>query len=118
MKGLLLLFAAFGLSVYGKAVVKYKDVVYTGCSNHTLKVDRYIGIPYARPPVGKLRLQSPLPIAMREGCVDASHPTSSKCYGIENYLLRPGSEDCLTLDIIRPTGRIHRMLPVYVFLHG
>ncbi|KAG9231565.1 putative lipase 1 [Amylocarpus encephaloides] len=53
------------------------------------------------------------------GTVDTSKPTSNKCFGIENNLLCTCSEDCLALDIIRPSTATNKShLPVFVFLHG
>lgn len=59
--------------------------------------DRWLGIPYARPPVGSLRFEAPVPISQpAEGIQDAlqfSHacpqpPTTA-----------PISEDCLYLNV-------------------
>lgn len=83
-------------------------------------IDAFIGIPYAQPPVGTLRLQPPLPIADNLGDLDVSKPTSNRCYELKTGApsLSAGSEDCLTLDIIRPSQRNGVKLPVYVFIHG
>jgi carboxylesterase type B len=118
MKQSLLLFTALSLTVYGRTFVGINKVLYVGAQDADLCVDKFVGVPYAQPPVGKLRLQPPQPLKITTGTVDASSPTSAKCYGIENYLLRAGSEDCLTLDIVRPTAKFDHLLPVYVFIHG
>lgn len=119
MKASLLVFVAFASSIYGRiARTSYKDAVYLGQIDDARNVVKYIGIPYAQPPVGKLRLQPPRPLVSTARTADASKDTSNKCYGIENHLLRIGSEDCLALDIVRPNGDFNHLLPVYFFIHG
>ncbi|KUJ24335.1 alpha/beta-hydrolase [Mollisia scopiformis] len=88
-------------------------------------LDVFIGVPYAQPPVGSLRLQPPVPIAQDLGNLDVSNLTSNRCYELKAGppTLSIGSEDCLTLDIVRPSqgtarARQNTKLPVYVFIHG
>jgi para-nitrobenzyl esterase len=100
---------------------------FTGAADSSL--DSFYDIPYAQPPVGKLRLQPPQPILQDFGCLDVSKKTSSHCYGIRAdpaaseilpaFVLQDGTEDCLKLDIIRPhTLSEGVLLPVFVFIHG
>lgn len=81
-------------------------------------VREFLGIPYATPPVGDLRWQSPAPHASWPGVLDATR-TRSWCPQLASF---PdprvvGSEDCLYLNIYAPyppgTG-----LPVMVWIHG
>lgn len=62
----------------------------------------YLGIPYAAPPVGKLRWMPPQPHGMFTGVFDAN------TFG--NFCTQPngtggtlGAEDCLTLNVFTPT---------------
>ncbi|KAH6669433.1 putative lipase 1 [Halenospora varia] len=89
---------------------------WAGLSDFQRGVEAFCGIPYAQPPSGSRRLQPPQPINTRFVFFDGTQP-SPKCIGIENYVLRNGSEDCLTLDIVSPKGQ-YPALPVYAFIHG
>lgn len=78
------------------------------------------GIPYAEPPVGKLRFRAPQPAKPWNGTRDAAQfgnmAVQDAPFGrpAGNLL---GSEDCLTLNVWAPLdGR--RNLPVIVWIHG
>ena len=93
------------------------------------------GIPYARPPVGELRWEAPLPAAPWNGVREATRPGSScvqspaglvpffapmaKAYG-SSYEEAPvqSSEDCLYLNVWAPEWPVKHALPVMVWLHG
>jgi para-nitrobenzyl esterase len=89
-------------------------------------VDRFMGIPYAQAPVGKLRWREPQPASAWNGIRDASKPGMA-CYQAYpasfgpytgEFVDVPGiSEDCLYLNVWRPHGAKGK-LPVYVFVHG
>lgn len=74
----------------------------------------YLGIPYARPPMGELRFKRAVPAEPWEGILDA------KEYGPESVQLDEGeligSEDCLTINVQRP--KEGEKLPVFVYIHG
>ncbi|KAJ8523236.1 hypothetical protein ONZ45_g337 [Pleurotus djamor] len=84
----------------------------TGDSEH------FRGIPYAEPPVGSLRFQPPRLQARMSVSTFNATSYSPQC-------LQPGqpaegySEDCLTLNILRPAGSHNKSrLPVLVWIHG
>ena len=43
------------------------------------RVDRFLGIPYAAPPVGHLRFSAPQPVSPWEGVRDAGTQFAAKC---------------------------------------
>jgi para-nitrobenzyl esterase len=80
--------------------------------------DDYLGIPYAAPPVGRLRWRPPQPPARWSGVRAATQfaphcPQSAGVFGRAST-----SEDCLYLNVFTPAGRRARGLPVMVWIHG
>ncbi len=91
-------------------------------------ITAYYGIPYAAPPVGKLRWHEPMPAANWEGVRDCARP-SAKCpqLGVEPggfferefYPVKEAmSEDCLYLNIWTPAQSTEEKLPVIFWVHG
>jgi len=84
----------------------------------------FSGIPYAAPPVGRLRWQPPQPAAPWSGTRDATKP-ASPCAQVPLAVL-PGasnrtgstSENCLYLNVWTPRQPSTSPRPVYVWLHG
>jgi para-nitrobenzyl esterase len=85
------------------------------------QVDRFLGIPYAAPPVGGLRWKPPAPVPAWSGIRDATSQ-ASECTQLQNAKggqVVAGSEDCLYLNIYRPSHtRPRQLLPVMIFIHG
>lgn len=84
-------------------------------------VTAYFGIPYAAPPVDQLRWRAPQPAISWSGVRDATERTPG-CVQISTSQgsvgeVFAGREDCLSLDVYRPTGSVEP-LPVLVFIHG
>ncbi|KAK0499005.1 extracellular triacylglycerol lipase precursor [Armillaria luteobubalina] len=83
-----------------------------------LKLDFFGGIPYAEPPLGSLRLRPPvLKSHLNAGPFNASDfGLSCLQAGVDNDLI---SEDCLTINILRPSGVTERSsLPVLFWTYG
>ncbi|XP_074142605.1 carboxylesterase 3-like isoform X5 [Sminthopsis crassicaudata] len=107
--------------------VRGKQVTVKGTEH---RVDVFLGIPFAKPPVGTRRFSPPQPAEPWEGVKDATTFPPMCLQELErtdlmkNTLdgkqqLFPISEDCLYLNIYTPTSRHKKdKLPVMVWFHG
>ncbi|KAM5544446.1 hypothetical protein V8D89_002106 [Ganoderma adspersum] len=100
----------------------------------------FLGIPFAQPPIGKLRLQLPQPIARHTGVINAT-TFGNQCIqqtiipptipsnlppeipgfvgAMAEPLAVPQSEDCLNINVIVPAGtRPGAGLPVAAWIYG
>lgn len=81
-------------------------------------VEHYLGIPYARPPVGDLRWRGPQPPEPWQGILQVvENPTACAQY-IPLWPDLIGSEDCLYLNVWVPEDKPTEAMPVLVWLHG
>ncbi|WP_420593521.1 carboxylesterase/lipase family protein [Deinococcus sp.] len=84
-------------------------------------VNRFLGIPYAAPPVGELRWKAPQPALAWPGRRDASR-LGNACPQRPNAITGnpdrtiSGSEDCLYLNVYAPESAVKA--PVMVWVHG
>lgn len=78
--------------------------------------DAFLGIPYAQAPLGNLRFRWPQSInSSFEDVRDASqYGYSCMQYGTTFNI----SEDCLNINVIRPSGNFSKPLPVLVWIFG
>ncbi|BCO39058.1 carboxylic ester hydrolase [Mycobacterium paraintracellulare] len=86
-------------------------------------VVRWRGIPYARPPLGPLRLRSPQPAVPWRGaryCDQFGFAAPQKrAYTLIGFgKFQPTSEDCLTLNVVAPARLTDESLPVMFYVHG
>ncbi|XP_058026047.1 cholinesterase-like [Ahaetulla prasina] len=89
-------------------------------------VTAYLGIPYAEPPLGKLRFQKPLPHQPWKQTLEATSFGNS----CPQFIFRdvpeadiwspktPLSEDCLSLNIWVPHPQPSSPVPILVLIHG
>ncbi|HTQ96939.1 MAG TPA: carboxylesterase family protein [Candidatus Acidoferrum sp.] len=85
------------------------------------KVNVFLGIPFAAPPVGPLRWKPPQPPAawteVRNTTEYGAHCMQAGFFKV--VLSGPGqSEDCLTLNVWAPAGKDVSKLPVMVWIYG
>ncbi len=83
---------------------------------------RFLGIPYAAPPVGARRFAAPVPADPWSGVLLATGfgPAAPQSAGVPSRLppfsVADGDEDCLTLNVWTPA--LDGARPVLVWLHG
>ncbi|XP_022165542.1 esterase E4-like [Myzus persicae] len=78
----------------------------------------FLGIPYAKPPVGNLRFKPPVKHPGWSGTLKA-FSVGNMCVQysfLKNKIV--GSEDCLYLNIFVPQGEQNEKMAVMVFIHG
>ncbi|HTO53639.1 MAG TPA: carboxylesterase family protein [Myxococcota bacterium] len=94
-------------------------------------VDKFLGIPYAEPPIGDLRWKRPVPKSPIAGTIDGTQvkaactqflntSTANGCRDNSSQTngTLVGSEDCLTLSVWRPTAASVTPRKVMVWIHG
>ncbi|XP_077522780.1 acetylcholinesterase-like [Amblyomma americanum] len=84
-------------------------------------VEEYRGIPYAKPPVGRLRFLPPQAARPWEGTLDAtSRRTACPQVVVSSFMAGDVeyTEDCLHLNVWSPVPRAGDYAPVVMWIHG
>lgn len=85
-------------------------------------IQTYLGVPFAKPPVGDLRWKAPHPLEDWEGVIEtkqfAARPMQTLVFGDMRSRSAGVSEDCLYLNIWTPAKRNTKDLPVLVYFFG
>lgn len=83
-------------------------------------ISAFLGIPFARPPIGELRFRAPQkPIPWNGTLVTQYEPP--KCPQIDTFsgsTSFEGEEDCLYLNVYVPERTTNQSLDVLVWIHG
>jgi para-nitrobenzyl esterase len=99
---------------------KVESGIIEGLLNEDGSVEKYLGIPYAKPPVGSLRWKPPQKPEPWEGILKTQkygHEAIKSTY-TPWFDKDEASEDCLYLNVWKPTKTGERGLPVLVNIHG
>ncbi len=102
--------------------VKISNGTLQGTFNSTTGINSFKGIPYAKPPVGKLRWREPQPTDNWTGMLKADHfshqPMQKKVFSDMVFRADTMSEDCLYLNVWMPAKHSSEKLPVLVYFYG
>ncbi|KAJ6099122.1 hypothetical protein N7467_000657 [Penicillium canescens] len=104
-------------------VVQLKNGSYYGVHVPEYNTYHFLGMPYAKAPVGNLRYRPPESLNSTWTGVHSATEYGYSCmgYGEDTYdaLNNYVNEDCLTLNVIKPAIlEAHPPLPVLVWIHG
>ncbi len=103
-------------------VTTYQGVLRGAWADEAAGIRRFMGIPYARPPLGELRWRPPQAPAVWDGVRDAGRPGAACWQPVneEQFVWSRGqferSEDCLFLNVW--SDRALEGAPVMVWFHG
>lgn len=85
-------------------------------------IQKYFGVPFAKPPVGGLRWKAPQPPenwkGVKETKIYSPRPMQKVVFGDMNSRSSGVSEDCLYLNVWTPAKRNTKNLPVLVYFYG
>ncbi|KAL0942648.1 Lipase 1-like protein 4 [Colletotrichum truncatum] len=102
--------------------VRLSNGTYVGVRNEQYAQDLFLGIPYAQPPIGSLRYAPPQSLneSFKEPRTATEYGWMCIGYGSDTANLgSPVSEDCLTINVVRPAGtKPGDDLPVGIWVHG
>lgn len=111
------------LAALASEPVKTESGLVQGTSGKNPTVSVYRGIPYAAPPVGKLRWAPPQPAShwqeIRKGDEFGARCYQNPVYNDMIFRDKGPSEDCLFLNVWTPSNsKPGARLPVFFWLHG
>ena len=79
---------------------------------------RWLGIPFAQPPIGALRFKAPVPVKSPSDGVTNATTFGNACPQRISNLGAPISEDCLYINVWRPQGTSpSEKLPVLAWIY-
>ncbi|XP_060516459.1 pyrethroid hydrolase Ces2e-like isoform X2 [Cylas formicarius] len=118
-------FGAFLInSAFADTIVDLPDGKVRGyeiTTNENNRLVAFLGIPYASPPLGNLRFQTPTPPNPWEGIREANQ-TGAACIATAHFPGDPEpreeNEDCLYINVYTPAHKIAEKLPVLFWIYG
>lgn len=125
LTGLLLLLCTISFSQtnnYFSVQTKIENGIIEGNYDTKTGIQFYLGVPFAKPPVGQLRWRAPQPLDNWKGVLPTKkfgpRPVQGIVFGDMNSRSDGLSEDCLYLNVWTPAKRNTKDLPVLVYFFG
>ncbi|PZX55692.1 carboxylesterase/lipase family protein [Algoriphagus chordae] len=128
--GLFSLVLLFGFSISLKAQsnnsfevqTKIKNGMIAGSYDVKTSIQKYFGIPFAKPPIGELRWKAPQALDNWTGVKNTKkfgpRAVQADVFGDMDFKSDGISEDCLYLNVWTPADRNTKDLPVLVYFYG
>jgi para-nitrobenzyl esterase len=99
-----------------------KNGTIAGYYDTKTNIKKYLGIPFAKPPVGELRWKAPQPMESWKGVKETKkfgpRAVQAPIFGDMDFKSDGMSEDCLYLNVWTPATRNDKNLPVLVYFYG
>ena len=99
-----------------------KNGTIAGLYDTKTNIKKYLGIPFAKPPVNDLRWKAPQPLNDWEGIKETKkfgpRAMQAPIFGDMDFKSDGMSEDCLYLNVWTPASRNDKNLPVLVYFYG
>lgn len=101
---------------------KIKNGMIAGSFDTKSGVQKFFGIPFAKPPVGELRWKAPQELGDWSGVKETKNfgprAVQAPVFGDMDFKSDGVSEDCLYLNVWTPANRNDKNLPVLVYFYG
>jgi para-nitrobenzyl esterase len=101
---------------------KIKNGIIEGSFDTKSGIQKFFGIPFAKPPVGELRWKAPQPLENWNGVLKTMsfgpRAIQAPVFGDMDFKSDGLSEDCLYLNVWTPADRNTKDLPVLVYFYG
>ncbi len=102
--------------------VKVANGIIEGIRDTTTGLQEFLGIPFAKPPVGNLRWKAPQPLDNWKGVLMTKkfgpRPMQTHVFGDMHFRSDSVSENCLYLNVWTPAKKGTQGLPVLLYFYG